>query len=103
MPSTAAAARAAAEDAEVAAIGSAIAADVYGLATVEASIEDRRDNTTRFFVIGTEMSATPSEHDKTALLFSAKHKPGSLRIGSYFYGVQPVTDADEFCGEFREK
>ena len=46
--STAAAARLAAEDGSLAAIGSAIAGEVYGLRTIEASIEDRRDNTTRF-------------------------------------------------------
>jgi len=41
------------------------------------------------------------ELGKTDVGFCRKHKPGSLRIGSYFYGVQPVMDADEFCGEFR--
>ena len=30
-----------------------------------------------------------------------KHKPGSIKIGVVFYGVQPVMDADDFCGEFR--
>jgi hypothetical protein len=45
----------------------------------------------------------PSELGKTDLGFCRKHKPGSLRIGSYFYGVQPVTDGDDFCGEFREE
>ena len=33
--------------------------------------------------------------------FCRKHKPGAVRIGNYFYGVQPVMDANEFCGEFR--
>ena len=33
--------------------------------------------------------------------FCRKHKPGGMRIGKYYYGVQPVMDADEFCGEFR--
>jgi hypothetical protein len=33
--------------------------------------------------------------------FCRKHKPGALRIGDYFYGVQPVMDAEECCGEFR--
>ena len=32
-----------------------------------------------------------------------KHKPGALAIDRYYYGVQPVMDADEFCGEFREE
>ena len=32
-----------------------------------------------------------------------KHKPGSHRIeGAFYIGVQPFTDADDFCGEFRE-
>jgi len=39
---------------------------------------------------------------KERLGFCRKHKPGSERINGYYYGVQPVTDADEFCGEFRE-
>ena len=43
----------------------------------------------------------PVELHKVQVGFCRKHKPGSLRIGTYFYGVQPVTDADEFCGEFR--
>ena len=43
----------------------------------------------------------PPELDKTNPGFCRKHRPGSLRIGKYFYGVQPVMDGDEFCGEFR--
>jgi hypothetical protein len=31
-----------------------------------------------------------------------KHKPGAIQIERYFYGVQPIMDAEEFCGEFRE-
>ena len=45
----------------------------------------------------------PIELGKTEPGFCRKHKPGSLRIGQHFYGVQPVTDADEFCGEFRKE
>jgi len=30
-----------------------------------------------------------------------KHKPGGLKIGDYYYGVQIIMDAYEFCGEFR--
>ncbi len=45
----------------------------------------------------------PPQLDKTTPGFCRKHKPGSLRIGEYFYGVQPVMDADDFCGEFREE
>lgn len=45
--------------------------------------------------------AIPVELGKVQPGFCRKHKPGGLRIGHYFYGVQPVMDADEFCGEFR--
>lgn len=45
----------------------------------------------------------PVKLDKVRPGFCRKHKPGSLRIGEYFYGVQPVTDADDFCGEFRKE
>jgi hypothetical protein len=44
----------------------------------------------------------PQALGKKRLGFCRKHKPGSLRIGDYYYGVQPVTDAEEFCGEFRK-
>lgn len=45
----------------------------------------------------------PVELHKENPGFCRKHRPGSLRIGVYFYGVQPITDADDFCGEFREE
>ena len=41
------------------------------------------------------------ELGKKEVGFCRKHAPGSLRIGSNFYGVQPIMDGDEFCGEFR--
>jgi hypothetical protein len=43
----------------------------------------------------------PTELDKARPGFCRKHRPGSLRIGNYYYGVQPIMDADDFCGEFR--
>jgi len=76
--STAVAARLAAEDGSLAAIGSAIAAEVYGLRTIEASIEDRRDNTTRFVVIG-QLTPPPSGNDLTSLVFTIrKDEAGAL-------------------------
>lgn len=33
--------------------------------------------------------------------FCRKHKPGANRVGTVYVGVQPVQDANEFCGEFR--
>ena len=55
--SSAAAAQLASEDPSVAAIGSALAGANNGLATIEAGIEDRRDNTTRFLLLGPRSAA----------------------------------------------
>jgi chorismate mutase/prephenate dehydratase len=69
--STAAAARLAAQDASVAAIASGVAAGAYGLETIEASIEDRRDNHTRFLIIG-RREAPPSGNDLTSVVFTIR-------------------------------
>ena len=44
----------------------------------------------------------PTELNKTRPGFCRKHKPGALKLGNYYYGVQPIMDATEFCGEWRE-
>ena len=76
--STAAAARLATDDPAVAAIGSAAAAEAYGLEIAAAGIEDRRDNTTRFLVLGRE-PAPPSGCDLTSAVFTVgKHEAGAL-------------------------
>jgi len=76
--STASAARLAAEDGTLAAIGSAIAGEVYGLRTIEAAIEDRRDNTTRFLLIGRKAPAV-SGNDLTSAVFTIrKDEAGGL-------------------------
>ncbi len=78
-PSTAAAARLAVQDADVAAIGSGIAAEVYGLRSIEACIEDRSDNTTRFLLIAREASPAPSGNDLTCVVFTLRQdEPGAL-------------------------
>ena len=71
VTSTAVAARLAAEDDSVAAIASAIAGEEYGLRTVAASIEDRRDNTTRFLVIGRD-APSPGGNDLTSAVFTLR-------------------------------
>ena len=77
MPSSAAAAEHAANDPQGAAIGSEGAASIYGLNILSASIEDRHDNVTRFFVLGPEWSK-PTDADKTALCFSVRDEVGAL-------------------------
>jgi chorismate mutase/prephenate dehydratase len=76
-PSTSRAAELAAQQAGVAAIGSAIAGEKYGLHVLFENIEDNPDNVTRFFVIGRE-GARGSGQDKTAIMFTTAHKPGAL-------------------------
>jgi len=76
--SSAAAVRLATEDPGVAAIGSALAATVYGLTTIEAGIEDRLDNTTRFLLLGREAPAR-SGRDLTSAVFTvSKAQSGAL-------------------------
>ena len=76
--STAAAARLAASDAGVAAIASAAAAAAYGLVGVAAAIEDRRDNTTRFLLLGRQPTP-PSGSDLTSAVFTVrKAQAGAL-------------------------
>ena len=69
--STAIAARLAAEDDATAAIGSSVAAGVYSLQVVESSIEDRRDNSTRFLVIG-KYQPPASGNDLTSVVFTIR-------------------------------
>ena len=77
VASSAKAAQMAAKEAKAAAIGSAVAAELYGLKIVCKNIEDIASNITRFFVIGRE-DARPTGEDKTAILFSTTHKAGAL-------------------------
>ena len=77
MESTAAAAQRIGKEKEGAAIGSKLAAEVYGLKVISEGIEDRASNTTRFLVIGRGESE-PTGNDKTSLLFATPHVPGAL-------------------------
>jgi len=61
----------------LAAIGSALAAELYELKIAFAHIEDDPDNMTRFFVIGSK-ATPPTGDDKTCILFITSHKPGAL-------------------------
>jgi len=61
----------------LAAIGSSLAAELYGLKTVFANIEDAANNLTRFLVLGTR-SPGRTGHDKTSLMFTTAHRAGAL-------------------------
>ncbi len=66
-----------------AAIGSSLAAEVYGLEVMESNIEDGDNNTTRFVVVSMH-DAEKTGNDKTSIVFSTEDKPGSL------YGVLDI-------------
>ncbi len=77
VASTARAAQMAAAESKAAAIGSTVAAELYGLKIICENIEDITNNVTRFLVVARE-DARPSGEDKTAILFSTAHKAGAL-------------------------
>jgi chorismate mutase/prephenate dehydratase len=60
-----------------AAIGTELAAQIYGLEIAARGIEDWANNFTRFFVLS-KIEAKPTGNDKTSIIFSVKHKPGAL-------------------------
>ena len=69
VTSNAEGARRARDEQGTAGIAGAAAAEVYGLTLLAPQIEDRPDNTTRFFVIGRKLFA-PSGRDRTTLIAS---------------------------------
>ncbi len=76
--STAAAAALAREDAEIAAIGSPLLAEDGRLRSVASAIEDRRDNSTRFVLVG-GAAPGPSGNDLTSLAYTVrKGESGAL-------------------------
>jgi prephenate dehydratase len=62
----------------VAAVGTRLAAELYGLDVLVADVEDHPENATRFVLVGHGVPA-PSGHDKTSVVvFQREDRPGSL-------------------------
>ncbi len=79
--STAEAARLVGEGREpgLAAVGTALAGELYGLDVAAVDIEDQPENETRFVAVAGEGTPAPSGHDKTTVVcFQHADRPGSL-------------------------
>jgi chorismate mutase/prephenate dehydratase len=85
--STAAAVALAAEDGDAAAIGSAIAGEAHSLQTIESAIEDRRENTTRFLLIGRQ-DPEPTGDDLTSVLFTIRKD----EAGGLYRLIEPMAE-----------
>jgi chorismate mutase/prephenate dehydratase len=59
------------------AIGTTSAAEIYELSCIVEGIEDNTQNYTRFLVISKHENS-PSNHDKTSMVFVTQHLPGAL-------------------------
>lgn len=80
----------------VAAVGSALAGELYGVKVLFPGIEDKAGNITRFFVIA-KQQARPSGEDKTSLMFTTAHEPGALVsvLGAFAYAGLNLTHIDK--------
>ena len=87
VSSNAEGARRARDEEGTAAIAGETAADIYGLKPLAVEIEDRDDNTTRFFVVGRKIFK-PSGDDRTTLLCSGLH---TERSGALFRLLEPLS------------
>lgn len=87
VSSNAEGARRARDEEGTAAIAGETAAEIYGLKTLAVEIEDRDDNTTRFFVVGRKIFK-PSGDDRTTLLCSGLHTDSA---GALFRLLEPLS------------
>jgi prephenate dehydratase len=70
---------AASDEPGLAAVANARAAEVYGLDTLAADIEDHPENETRFVVVSRSGVPAPTGHDKTSIVvYQRADEPGSL-------------------------
>ena len=85
---TALAAQIAAEsDGSVAALSSRACSRLYGLECLEASVQDRGNNSTRFICIAKNLEIYPGA-DRTSLMMVLPHTPGSLyKVLARFYAL----------------
>ncbi len=62
----------------VGAVASTLAAELFGLEILEASIETYKENFTRFLILDDGIEVPPERIDKASICFTLPHTPGSL-------------------------
>ena len=77
--STAAAVEAVAKDPTSAAVAAASAAEIRGVPVLVRAIQDRRDNATRFFVVGPKANPSGAKDEVTSIVVTLRHEPGALQ------------------------
>ena len=61
----------------IASIASKNAAKIYNIPIIKENIENESNNYTRFLILSKEKT-DPTDNDKTSIIFSIKHEPGTL-------------------------
>ncbi len=76
----------------VAVIASALAAEIYSVPILQSGIQDKADNTTRFFAIGHGQASVPSgaNKDKTSLLITINDEPAALQAALEPFGKRGI-------------
>ncbi len=74
-----------------AALGTALAAKLYGLEVIAAGVEDFADNSTRFVAVARAGIPPPTGHDKTSIvLFQHADRPGNLHLISAQFAAREI-------------
>ncbi len=74
-----------------AALGTALAARLYGLEVLAPGVEDHPDNSTRFVSVARDGIPAPTGHDKTSIvLFQEADRPGNLHLISAQFAAREI-------------